>query len=194
MSLDPQLEKQLRHVWFKRLNKFMLFMWQLGLGWMMNVWPAGFGRIMVITHTGWKSGLRRRTPVNYAHVFGEIYCTAGFGRVSHWYKNIQANPNVEIWLPDGWWEGVAEDVSDAENRLFLMREVLIGSGFAAHAAGINPKTITDEELANVAAEYRLLHIRRTKARTGPGGPGELAWVWPVVAMLLLPFLFRRKSD
>jgi deazaflavin-dependent oxidoreductase (nitroreductase family) len=194
MSLDPQLEKQLRHVWFKQLNKFMLLMWRLGLGWMLNIWPAGFGQIMVITHTGWKSGLRRRTPVNYAQVFGEIYCMAGFGKLSHWYKNIRANPNVETWLPDGWWEGVAEDVSDAENRLFLMREVLIGSGFAAYAAGINPKTITDEELANVTAGYRLLHIRRTKARTGPGGPGELAWVWPVAAMLLLPFLFRRKSD
>ena len=100
---------------------------------------------------------------------------------------------MEIWLPDGWWAGVAEDISNAENRLFLMREVLIGSGFAAYAAGINPKTITDEELAAVTAEYRLLHIRRTQARTGPGGPGELAWVWPVATMLLLPLLFRRRK-
>jgi deazaflavin-dependent oxidoreductase (nitroreductase family) len=191
MSLDPQLEKQLRHVWFKQLNKFMLLMWRLGLGWMMNIWPAGFGQIMVITHTGWKSGLRRRTPVNYAQVFGEIYCTAGFGKVSHWYKNIQSNPNVEIWLPDGWWEGVAEDISDAENRNFLMREVMIGSGFAAYAFGLDPRKMSDEELAAVTADYRLIHIRRTKARTGPGGPGELAWVWPVATMLL--FLFRRRK-
>ncbi len=193
MSLDPQLEKQLRHVWFKNLNKFMLLMWRLGLGWTQKIWPAVLGQIMVITHTGWKSGLRRRTPVNYAQVFGEIYCTAGFGQVSHWYKNIMANSNVEIWLPDGWWEGVAEDISDAENRLFLMREVLIGSGFAAYAAGINPKTITDEELAAVSADYRLLRIRRTQARTGPGGPGDLAWVWPTATMLLLPFLFCRRK-
>ena len=191
MSIDPQLEKQLRHVWFKQLNKFMLLMWRLGLGWTQKIWPAGLGQIMVITHTGWKTGLRRRTPVNYAQVFGEIYCTAGFGQVSHWYKNIMANPNVEIWLPDGWWEGVVEDISDAENRLFLMREVLIGSGFAAYAAGINPQTITDEELAAVSADYRLLRIRRTQARTGPGGPGELAWIWPVATLLLL--LRRRKK-
>ena len=191
MSLDPQLEKQLRHFWFKYLNKFMLLMWRLGLGWMINAWPDVFGRIMVITNTGWKTGLRRRTPVNYANVFGEIYCTAGFGKVAHWYKNIQANPNVEIWLPDGWWAGVAEDVTDAENRLFLLREVLIASGFAAYAAGINPRTITDEELAETTASYRLIHIKRTEARTGSGGPGELAWVWPVATVLLLPFLFRR---
>ena len=91
MSLDPQLEKQLRHFWFKYLNKFMLLMWRLGLGWMMNMWPDVFGQIMVIINTGWKTGLRRRTPVNYAIVNGELYCTAGFGQVAHWYRNIQAN-------------------------------------------------------------------------------------------------------
>lgn len=193
MSLDPQLEKQLRHFWFRYLNKFMLLMWRLGLGWMINMWPEVFGRIMVITNTGWKTGRRRRTPVNYANVFGEIYCTAGFGKVAHWYKNIQANPNVEIWLPDGWWAGVAEDISDADNRLFLLREVLVASGFAAYAAGINPKTITDEELAETAASYRLIHIKRTEPCTGPGGPGELAWVWPVATFLLLPLLFHRSK-
>jgi hypothetical protein len=53
MSLDPQLEKQLRHVWFKNLNKFMLLMWRLGLGWMLNSWPEVFGRFLVRTNTGW---------------------------------------------------------------------------------------------------------------------------------------------
>ena len=64
------------------------------------------GQIMVLTHTGRKSGLRRRTPVNYALVDGEVYCTAGFGQISDWYRNILANPQVEVWLPDGWWAGV----------------------------------------------------------------------------------------
>jgi len=193
MSLDPDLEKQLRYFWFKHLNKFMLLMWRLGLGWMINMWPEVFGRIMVITHTGWKTGLRRRTPVNYANVFGEIYCTAGFGKVAHWYKNITANPNVEIWLPDGWWAGVAEDISDAENRLFLLREVLVASGFAAYAAGMNPQTISDAKLAETAVNYRLIHIKRAEPRTGPGGPGDLAWVWPAATFLLLPQLFRRRK-
>ncbi len=154
---------------------------------------------MVITHTGRKTGLKRRTPLNYAEVEGELYCTAGFGHLSDWYRNMMANPEIEVWLPDGWWVGVAEDISESEpspsdtlKRLPLMRQVLIGSGFAAYAAGINPLTMTDEELDAATTDYRLIHIRRTEARTGPGGAGELAFLWPLATMILLSLLWRRK--
>ena len=99
---------------------------------------------------------------------------------------------MEIWLPDGWWAGIAEDVSDCDARLPLLRQVLIGSGFAARVAGINPHTRTDEELANATTDYRLIRITRTEARTGPGGPGDKAWVWPVMMLLLLLLLLRPK--
>lgn len=146
---------------------------------------------MVITHTGRKTGIRRRTPVNYAIVKGEIYCTAGFGTISDWYRNIMANPHVEVWLPDGWWAGVAEDITDSEERTPLLRQVLIASGFAAPAAGVHPRTMTDQELEAATAHYRLIHVRRTEVRTGAGGPGDLAWVWPLAAVFLLPLLRRR---
>ena len=192
MSLDPEMEKRLRYG-FRYLNKFMLLMWRLGLGGLLNGWPDVFGRIMVIAHTGWKTGLRRYTPVNYAIVDGELYCMVGFGKVSHWYKNIQANPNVEVWLPGGWWVGEAEDITHAENRLSLLREVLIGSGVVAPMFGLHPKTMPDAELADLTAAYRLIHIKRTAPQTGPDGPGELAWVWPLATMLLLPLLFRKNE-
>ena len=89
-------------------------MWRLGMGEMINAWPKGLGRIMVITHTGRKSGLKHQTPVNYAMVDGELYCTAAFGEGSDWYHNVKAHPDVEIWLPDSWWEGVAEEVTEGE--------------------------------------------------------------------------------
>ena len=91
---------------------------------------------MVITHTGRKSGLRRRTPVNYAIINGDIYCAAGFGAVADWYRNLLADPHVEVWLPDGWWAGSQRcDDLPAEQRLPVLRQVLINSGFAAYAAG-----------------------------------------------------------
>lgn len=148
---------------------------------------------MVITHTGRKTGLRRQTPVNYAIVNGEIYCVAGFGPVSDWYRNLLAHPQVEVWLPEGWWAGQAEDVSNSPENLRLKRQVLIASGFAARAAGIDPLHISDEELARQTADYRLVHIRRQEARTGPEGPGDLAWVWPLATLLLLPLALRRKQ-
>jgi hypothetical protein len=89
---------------------------------------------------------------------------------------------------------VAEEVTDPENRLLLLRQVLIASGFAAFAIGINPYHITDQELEAVAGEYRLLRIRRTAERTGESGPGDLAWVWPLATMLLLPLVLRRRCS
>jgi deazaflavin-dependent oxidoreductase (nitroreductase family) len=181
-------------VGFRYFNRFMLLMWRLGLGPWINIWPKVIGRILVITHIGRKSGLKRQTPANYAIIDGDIYCMAGFGRISDWYLNIKADPNVEVWLPDGWWRGIAEEVTDPENRLCLLRQVLVASGFAAFAAGINPYRITDQELEAVTGEYRLLRIRRTAERTGQGGPGDRAWVWPLATMLLLPLVLRRRHS
>lgn len=133
------------------------------------------------------------TPANYAKIDGAVYCVAGFGPGSDWYRNICANPQVDIWLPDGWWAGYAEDISDSPDRLRLLRAVLVASGFAARVAGINPRTITDSDLDHLTANYRLVQITRTEGRTGPGGPGELAWLWPLATIILLPALLMRKS-
>ena len=193
MTIDPHLEEQLRQG-FRYFNRFMLLMWRLGMGPLLNMGPAMAGRYMVITHTGRKSGMKRRTPVNYAMVDDEVYCTAGYGSGSDWYRNIIANPQVEVWLPDGWYAGIAEEVTHPEARLPLLRDVLIGSGFAALAAGVDPNQMTDEELDAVTKKYCLIHIRRVAARTGRDGPGDLVWVWPLLVMALLPLaLFRRKK-
>ncbi len=188
--IDPQPAEKLRQG-FKYFNKFMLLMWRLGLGKWVNFWPEVGGQIMVLTHTGRKTGLKRQTPVNYALVEGELYCTAGFGQLADWYRNIMAEPKVEVWLPDGWWAGLAEEVTEPDQRLPLLRQVLIGSGFAAYLAGISPRSMTDESLDAATTDYRLLRIRRTEARTGPDGPGDLAWVWPLATLILLWLLVRR---
>jgi len=185
-------DQQLQQI-FRSFNKFMLMLWRLGLARTFTIWPAVSGNILVLTHTGRSTGLKRKTPVNFAQVDGELYCTAGFGRNSDWYRNMMANPNVEVWLPDGsWMEGTVEDVSDSPRRIELMRAVIIGSGFAAYLFGLNPHKYSDLELDQATAIYRILHIRRGQARTGPGGPGDLAWVWPVATLLLLPLVCRRR--
>lgn len=191
-QMSPQVEAQLRKA-FKAGNPFMLTMWRLGLGNWLNAWPEVGGRIMVLTHIGRKSGLKRRTPLNYVVVEGEVYCTAGFGAVADWYRNIVADPKVEVWLPDGWWEGVAEEVTEETRWLPLMREVLIASGFAARVAGMDPKTMSDSALADGTTGYKLIHIRRTAARTGVGGPGDLAWMWPVAALVMLIMLLQKRG-
>lgn len=156
-NFSPKQMNTLRRV-FHAMNPFMVFMLRIGLGWMMNIWPEVSGRIMVIKHRGRKSGKEYLTPVNYAVVDGEIYCTAGFGSISDWYRNMLANPNVELWLPEGKRKARAEDISDSPKRLFLMRQVIIGSGFAGPLFGVDQKKLNDEQLDAVTREYRLVHF------------------------------------
>jgi deazaflavin-dependent oxidoreductase (nitroreductase family) len=176
---------------FKFFNRFMLLLWRLGLGSWGNGTTFG-GSLMVIKHTGRKTGLVRHTPVNYAIVNGDIYCTAGFGKVSDWYRNIMVHPEVEVWLPDERWAGVAEDATDDEYSHLLLRQVIIASGFAGPLFGVNPKQLSDEDFRDLLESYRLIRIRRADALTGPGGPGDLSWIWPLSTFVLLWLLIRKR--
>jgi deazaflavin-dependent oxidoreductase (nitroreductase family) len=196
MSVDlfsqiPVDESQLRKI-FKNFNRFMLLLWRLGLGSFGNG-NRYAGWIMVIKHTGRKSGLTRYAPVNYAMVGGDIYCTAGFGTKADWYRNLMDIPEVELWLPDGRWAGVAEDVTDDPDAAELLRHVIIAAGFAGPLFGVNARQMTAADFENLLGDYRLIRIRRTEAVTGPGGPGDLAWVWPLATLLLLVRCLRGKK-
>lgn len=155
MTAEP-----MRKFFKKILNPFMLSMWRVGDGKMLNFWPKVVGRYLVICHVGRKSGRLYRTPVNYAEVDGEVYCTAGYGPRSDWFRNLMAHPETEIWLVNGHWRAKAELVEQPQLRLARLRQVLIGSGFATFAAGINPYRISDVELEKKAQDYRLVHLRR----------------------------------
>lgn len=185
-------DERLRQL-FKYANRFMVLLFRLGLGSWGNS-PAT-SQVMVLVHTGRKSGQPRRTPVNYAIVDGDVYCTAAYGQRADWYRNVKANPQVEVWLANGWYAGVAEEVPPEDpQRQLLMRQVLIASGFAAPLfAGIDPKTLDEEKLAEITAPYRLMRIRRTMARTGPGGPNDLAWVWPAATFVLAGLLLLGRT-
>jgi hypothetical protein len=133
--------------------------------------------------------------LNYAQIKGDIYITAGFGPIADWYKNLMAHPQTEVWLPEGSWTATVEDVSAAQNRLPLLRQVLIGSGIVANLLGIDPLKMPDVELEALTKTYRLLRIRRTYPLTGPDAPGDLAWIWPLATLLLIVYglTCKRKS-
>src|SRR5512138_20446 len=156
-NYSPAQLQRLRRV-FHAMNHFMVFMWKMGLGRMMNCWPAGFGRIMVIRHVGRRSGKPYLTPVNYAIVEGEIYSTAGFGPGTDWYRNLMANPDIQLWLPQGNRRAHACDESNSPSRVRLLREIVIASGFAGPLLGVDQKKFTDEQLEKASGDYRLVHF------------------------------------
>lgn len=190
--MEPQALEFLRRV-FHQMNRGMVLLWRLGLGGMTDVWPHGFGRLLVIEHTGRRSGTRYRTPLNYTIVDDDLYCIAAFGERTDWYRNLLAAPHTAVWLPDGRWEANVADASDDPQRLDLMRSVLIDSGFAAHLFGLHPRHISDEDLAEVTAICRLLRIRPLRRQKAPNGPGDLTWVWLPIGVATTVRMLRRRS-
>lgn len=177
-------EKQTRE-FFKMLNKVMLLMWRMGLGsWMQNRYV---GYITVLISKGNKSGLMRKAPINYERDGDTVYILPGFGERTHWYRNLIADPQCQLWLPDGLWDGVAVEVTDTVERLAALRQVLIRAGFATVLVeGFNPARISEEELEELGQRYPKL-MRITLLERRRGGPADLIWLWPVMALVVLLF-------
>jgi len=191
--IDPDTMHFLRRV-FHQMNRAMVLLWRLGLGRIMNVWPEGFGRLLVIEHVGRRSGARYFTPVNYTQAGDDLYCIAAFGDKTDWYRNLLAGDTSAAWLPDGRWEVRATDASEDQWRLDLMRKVLIDSGFAAPLFGLHPRRMDDAALAGATAGYRLVRFRPVRRATAKNGPGDLKWIWiPVAITTALLLLLRRRA-
>lgn len=156
-SYTPEQMSRLRR-FFHAMNPLMVWMWKAGLGKLINSWPSVFGRIMVIRHKGRKSGKEYLTPVNYAIVDGEIYCSAGFGSSTDWYRNLLASPCGAVWLPDGWRHAHAVDESGSPRRAELLRKITIASGMAGPLLGVDQRKLSDEELLNLERDYRIVHF------------------------------------
>lgn len=75
----------------------------------------GFGptrSVLLLTTTGRKSGLLRVTPLQFEAVEGDYYVASARGQAADWFKNIQANPNVQVQIRERAFAAVAEPVTD----------------------------------------------------------------------------------
>jgi deazaflavin-dependent oxidoreductase (nitroreductase family) len=68
--------------------------------------------VLLLTTTGRKSGLPRVTPLQYEEDNGMIYVGAARGQEADWFRNIVANPRVEVQMKAGRFRGVAEPITD----------------------------------------------------------------------------------
>ena len=186
MELNESQEAQLRTA-FRFLNRNMLLMWRLGFRWMMANPTSGY--IMVLATTGRKSGERRLVPLNFVESGDAIHCLAGFGKSTHWLLNLQADPQCEIWLPDRRrLQGRGELVTTETRRISLVREVFARSGLSAKLAhpGLDPSTAPNEAIAEFGPRpgrrYEVVEIKLGDVVTGPGGPSDFTWVWPLAGL------------
>ena len=85
---------------------------------------GAFGKapLVLISHTGAKSGARRTSPLVYSRDGDRLVVIASKGGAPahpHWYLNMLANPDVTVELPDETYEAKAVEVSGEErDRLY----------------------------------------------------------------------------
>lgn len=168
---------------FRLFNKlFMVPMFRLGFGPFMGNQITGY--IMVLKTVGRKTGKLRYSPVNYAIHQGNLYCMAGFGKYSDWYLNMIGTREIEAILPGGSIFGVAEDVSDLDERRVILRKILQNAGFVGFFEGFNPFKASDKEMLIKTANMPLLRICPAGIGNGASDPGGFSWVWTPVSIIL----------
>jgi deazaflavin-dependent oxidoreductase (nitroreductase family) len=174
---------------FRFLNKFfMVPMFRLGLGPFFGNPFSGY--IMVLKVTGRKTGKLRYAPVNYAICEGRVYCISGYRQGSDWYRNLRAQPAIEVILPGGAIAGMAAESIDPAIRTTIIRKILQNAGFAGFFEGYNPFRISDEELARKTADMPLICIQPTGLGSGASDPGGWTWIWTPVFTILLILTLR----
>jgi F420H(2)-dependent quinone reductase len=105
-----------------------------------------FGAPVLLLHTtGRKSGKRRSTPLVYGTDKGTLIVVAsnrGGDQAPHWFRNLQANPGVEVWIAWHKASGCARIIepgdTDFERLWTLMNEVNFGRYRQLQAASTRP--------------------------------------------------------
>lgn len=151
---------QYKHIslpkFFWRLMKFTRMWYSLGLG-------SIVGRvILLLTTTGRKSGLPRVTPLQYEEEDGVIYVAAVRGQKADWFRNIVANPHVEVRVKARRFHGVAEPITNVARiadflELRLRRHPRMISAML-RLAGL-PATADRAQLEQYATKIALVVIR-----------------------------------
>ena len=88
--------------------KFFQTLYDLGLG------PLVGRVILLLSTTGRKSGLQRLTALQYEEIDGAYYLGSSLGTRADWYRNLAAQPRVQVRVKDRQFTGLAETVTDPE--------------------------------------------------------------------------------
>lgn len=170
--------------WQRAMFKWPVNLWRLGLG------PFVGQVLLLITHTGRKSGLPRRTLVEYHRMGDQLYIPCGFGERAQWYQNIKADPYVTIQASDEAQSVRARRVTDDEELLAIYTVINqknpVMLGWYLDSLGIQPEP---EDILAKKDRLIFLTFEPTDVPTPPPLEADLTWVWGVIGLIVVGLLW-----
>lgn len=102
-----------------RLQRLPLFLLKLlklppRLFYALGLGPLLGHRIMLLTTRGRRTGRKRITPLQFEEDQGVIYVGAMRGQQADWFRNILANPKVQVRMGKLYFDARAEAITDPE--------------------------------------------------------------------------------
>jgi deazaflavin-dependent oxidoreductase (nitroreductase family) len=179
---------------FRAVNKWATVpMLRAGLGPWLGT-PIG-GYLLILRARGRSSGVVRETPLSYLIAEGAVWVCAGFGPTAQWYRNILADPRVEVVLPGRTVVCVAEDVRDPEVRRRMMPALVHAIGMPAALGGVDPRHATDDEILEAYGWVPLVRLAPVSGplAAGPDDPGGTAWIWRQAVVIGLVLVIARTK-
>ncbi|MBP1704754.1 MAG: hypothetical protein H6Q36_493 [Chloroflexi bacterium] len=192
--LMTRLLEPLRHL-FLALNRWVTApAIRAGLGPLL-VSPFG-GSMLVLRTRGRKSGLLREAPLGYTLVDGAIVVVAGYGRAAHWFRNLEADPEVEVALPGAVVAGRAEEITDPDAWERAFRQLIADLGVVGGMTVPDLATATPGRIDELRAAFPVVRISVGGLRPGPYDPGGRFWILSTAAsagaLALLVAALRRR--
>lgn len=154
---------------------------------------------LLLTTTGRRSGLPRWTPLGYLVAEGSAWVLAGYGPSTLWFRNLLADPNVELRLPGRMPFAATAEIAEApEVRARIVPALVRSMPLPGCMIGTNAWTATDERILGLVAWVPLVRLRPRSGPLvpGPDDPGGWGWTWRqgLVALVILAALrmLRRR--
>lgn len=177
----------------KWLFKLPILLYRLGVGCVV-------GRLfMALTTVGRKSGLPRRTAIEFHEFEGRCTVMSGWGTKTDWYRNIEANPYGTIQTWRGAQSACARRITSNEElaRVFefartnpAMRAMLKVAGF----------DLTLDRFLAQKDRFTFVIFEPTDQPTPEPLRADLVWVWRVLlpacllALALVVRMVRPQRD
>ena len=128
------------------------------------LYRLGLGRLvakhtLLLVTTGRRSGRPRVVPLDYQREGDTLYLIAEGGGRSPWFRNLTANPEVEVRVGSRRMKGVATPLTDAKEKAHVLRLFVQRSERLAERYYGIPRGASDQDLVALAPQRAVVAVR-----------------------------------